>query len=171
MRERRKKRATKEAPQHKTTQQWSGRERDTSRARKLLASLYAVEGRLQERERNKGKEKKVWGILVGTLKFLCEIFSITPYLSLAVGHGLFHGFLLPACLVARPPCWPAAAARTTAALHTTPLTTFFCCFCSCRSCSCVKSYSKRSAEGSVIGSFSSQFLPKFYYAKRRFSSH
>jgi hypothetical protein len=57
IRERRKKRATKEAPQH--TQQWSGRERDTSRARKLLASLYAVEGRLQEREKQRKRKKSV----------------------------------------------------------------------------------------------------------------
>lgn len=39
---------------------------------------------------------------VGTLKFLCEIFSITPYLSLAVGFPI--GFLFPRLSCCPRPC-------------------------------------------------------------------
>jgi hypothetical protein len=56
---------------------------------------------------------------VGTLKFLCEIFSITPYLSLAVGFPI--GFLFPrlsccspSLTLPLPPALQPAAARTTA---------------------------------------------------------
>lgn len=71
---------------------------------------------------------------MGTLKFLCEIFSITPYLSLAVGRP-FHWLPLPRLSCSSPllPLLPCSCAPL---LTCTPLTSFF---CSCRSCSCVKS--------------------------------
>lgn len=107
-----------------TTRQWSGRERETrSRASCVRLSLLWKERKvaMQERETNE-KEKKVWGILsggVGTLKFLCEIFSITLYLSLAVSRPFPLALLLPACLVAPRLLLPLQLARTTASLHTT----------------------------------------------------
>ena len=84
---------------------------------------------------------------VGTLKFLCEIFSITPYLSLA---GAPPFYWLP--LGPRLSCWlvallaplPAqllaaafACGLRCALLKSTLLLPL--CFCACRSCSCVKS--------------------------------
>ena len=97
-----------------------------------------------EEKGNKGKRKESVGDLsggVGTLKFLCEIFSITPYLSLAVGRPFPLASSCPLVLLLAP---AAAGLQLQLAplLACTLLTSFFCCrccFCSCRSCSCVKS--------------------------------